>query len=100
MNSKIVLAVASALVLAAGGVQAADAAKAQELLKSEGCVKCHDMDKKKTGPAIKDIVANAKKEGLTADKVVAAIKANPKHKKKVDASDDDLKTIADWLLTL
>ncbi|MFN7570019.1 MAG: hypothetical protein ACK5TK_00995 [Betaproteobacteria bacterium] len=51
MKSSIFVGLAGALPPAAGGVQAADAAKAQELLASERCTKCHDMDKKK--PALR-----------------------------------------------
>lgn len=99
MKSKIATAIAGALLLATGAAHAADAAKAQEMLKSEGCVKCHEMDKKKTGPSLKDIAAEAKKNNDSTDKLLAKFKENPKHK-KVTTSDADLKAIIDWIKTL
>lgn len=99
LKSRFAIAAAGALWLAAGAAQASDAAKMQEMLKSEGCVKCHEMDKKKTGPSLKQISADAKKDGASTDKLLASFKDNPKHK-KVTTSDADLKAIIDWIKTL
>jgi cytochrome c len=81
-----------ALAVAAGPSQASEA-----LAKSNGCLNCHAVDKKKMGPALKDAGAAWKKAGVDADKAVAALKA--KHS-GVKASDADLKAIAGWILTL
>jgi cytochrome c len=49
-----IVIVGAAAILAAGAVQAQDA------LKAKGCLNCHETDKKKVGPALKDIAAKYK----------------------------------------
>ena len=90
------MAVAGALALASG-VANAGSKEGEALAKKDGCLMCHDVAKKKVGPAYKDVAARFKKEGLTKDKIVADVKA--KHA-TVKASDDDLKEIAEWLLSM
>ena len=53
----VVLAMAVAGALAAG---AANAQSGADVVKSKGCVNCHEMDKKKVGPSFKDIAAKGK----------------------------------------
>jgi cytochrome c len=77
--SLLVLAVAGALAGAAT-VQAQDALK--------GCVKCHDVDKKKVGPSLKDVAA--KNKGKDQAALVAKLKEGKGHP-KVAATDDELK---------
>lgn len=51
------------LVLVAAGVLAAGVGYAQsgaDVLKAKGCLNCHEMDKKKVGPAYKDVAAKYK----------------------------------------
>jgi len=48
------------VVMAAAAMFAAGAVQADDVLKDKGCLKCHDADKKKVGPAIKDISAKHK----------------------------------------
>lgn len=67
--------------------------------KEHGCLKCHDVDKKKVGPSYKDV--SAKLKGKTAEEGVAAVKAKPVHKSVVQkASDSSLKEIMAWVLSL
>jgi cytochrome c len=80
---------ASVLVFAAAAALAAGAAYAQsgaDLLKSKGCLNCHEADKKKVGPSFKDIAA--KQKGKQAE-LVAKLKEGKGHP-KVAASDAEL----------
>lgn len=78
----IAMAVAGAL---AGGV-----AQAQDALKAKGCLGCHDMDKKKVGPAFKDVAAKYKGDKNAEAMLVGKIKEGKGHA-KVAGSDDELK---------
>jgi cytochrome c len=85
---------ASAFVLAAG------AANAQEdLAKKNGCTNCHEVDKKKVGPAFKDIAAKYKGKADAADKIAGELKAGKGHP-AVKASDDDIKSLVKWVLAM
>lgn len=73
--------------------------RGMEEAKEHGCLKCHDVDKKKVGPSYKDI--SAKLKGKKAEEAVAAMKAKPVHKSVVQkASDGSLKEIMEWVLSL
>jgi cytochrome c len=50
----ILLVVTAAAALAGGVVFAQSGA---DVLKSKGCMNCHENDKKKVGPAYKDVAA-------------------------------------------
>lgn len=96
------LGLASALALTmatAGAVHAqVDAKKAEGIAKEAGCGKCHLVDKKRKGPAYKDIAAKSKADKIGADKIVANLKADKDHEIKM--SDDDLKLVVNWILSL
>ena len=85
---------AIALALAAGLVLAGGAAAQTDALKAKGCLNCHDVDKKKVGPALKDIAA--KKAGK-ADELVAKIRDGKGHP-KVNAPDAEIKAAVDQAL--
>ena len=91
----------SLFVLAAAGILAASPGYAQsgaDVLKAKGCLNCHDMDKKKVGPAYKDVAAKYKgKQGAEAE-LVAKIKEGKSHP-KVAASDAELKAAVRHVLT-
>lgn len=94
----IALTLGSTLALASGIAAAQDAKKGEAAAKESGCLVCHDVNKKKMGPAFKTAAADLKKAGATTpDKVIATIKS--KHT-EVKAKEEDLKNIAAWLLTL
>jgi len=93
MKSILMTAVAVAALAAAGLANAAG----EEDAKKAGCLNCHAVDAKKMGPAFKDV--GAKFKGKKDTDVVAAIKAAKPHASS-KASDDDLKAIASWILTL
>ena len=97
------LMLAAAVGLAAASFQfsanAADPKRAMDEAKEHGCLKCHDVDKKKVGPAYKDI--SAKMKGKKPEEAVAAMKAKPVHKSVIQkASDSSLKEIMTWVLSL
>ena len=74
---------ASVLVIAAATALAASAAYAQsgaDVLKSKGCLNCHEADKKKVGPSFKDIAA--KSQGKQAE-LVAKLKEGPSQGRRV-----------------
>jgi len=83
---------AKVFVLAMTGVLAASSAglvAAADVLKAKGCLNCHAMDKKKVGPAFKDVAAKYKDKAGAAGELVAKLKAGKPHP-KVSASDAEL----------
>jgi cytochrome c len=79
----VLVALAAAGVFVAGAVQAQDPA-----LKK--CMGCHDVDKKKVGPAFKDAAAKNKANKDAAAAIVEKMKSGKGHP-KVAGSDDELK---------
>ena len=86
MRAGLILA-AAVLALASGAVLAQD-------LKAKGCLGCHDVDKKKVGPSLKDIAARRK--GQEAE-LVAKLKEGTGHP-KIAASDAELKALVQAVL--
>ena len=89
------------LVLAAVGALAAGVGFAQsgaDVLKAKGCMGCHDTDKKKVGPAYKDVAAKYKGQKGAANELVAKLKDGKGHP-KVAASDAELKAAVDTVLS-
>jgi cytochrome c len=88
---------ASVLVIAAAAALAAGAANAQsgaDVLKSKGCLNCHEADKKKVGPSFKDIAAKGK--GKEAE-MTAKLKEGKGHP-KIAASDAEIKAALDTIM--
>jgi cytochrome c551/c552 len=90
LTARIVLAA----FLSATLVPAAALAQADDPLKANGCLNCHDKDKKKVGPAFKDAAA----KGLKADDVVAKMKEGKGHP-KLAKPDADLKKAVETALS-
>ena len=88
--SRIAAAAFVAAFLAPGIVMA----QADDPLKANGCLNCHDKDKKKVGPAFKDVAA----KGLKADDVVAKMKEGKGHPKQTKP-DADLKKAVETALS-
>ena len=79
-------------VLAVAGALAAGSACAQsgaEVLKAKGCVNCHEMDKKKVGPAFNDVAAKFKGKKGAEGELVAKLKEGKGHPKS-QATETDL----------
>ena len=88
------------LVLAAAGTLAAGAVQAQtgaDVLKAKGCLGCHEMDKKKVGPAYKDVAAKYKGNKDAEGMLVGKLKEGKGHP-KVSATDAELKAAVQHVL--
>jgi len=73
--------------------------RGMEEAKEHGCLKCHEVDKKKVGPAYKDI--SAKYKGKKVEDAMEGVKAKPVHKSVLaKTSDGSLKEILEWVLSL
>lgn len=91
----VLVTVAVAGVLAAGVGFAQSGA---DVLKAKGCLNCHDNDKKKVGPAYKDVAAKYKGKKGAEDELVAKLKAGTAHP-KIAASDAELKAAVGQVLS-
>jgi cytochrome c len=87
------------LIAVAAGILCVGAAYAQsgaEVVKAK-CAACHDMDKKKVGPAFKDVAAKYKGDKGAEAKVVEKMKEGKGHP-KVASSDAELKAAVQHVL--
>lgn len=85
----------SMIVLAAAAAMAAGGAAAQsDVLKTKGCLNCHEADKKKVGPSFKEIAG--KRQGKQAE-LVAKLKEGKGHL-KITASDAELNAAVQQVL--
>ena len=85
-----------AVALMQSAAYAADAKMAQDELKEHGCLACHDTDKKKVGPAYKDVAAKYK--GKAVDEVMAGMKSKPVHKGVLGkTTDSSLKVMLEYV---
>ena len=91
----ILLVVTAAAALAGGVVFAQSGA---DVLKSKGCMNCHENDKKKVGPAYKDVAAKYKGDKAAPGMLVGKIKEGKGHP-KVDATDAELKAAVGTVLS-
>ncbi len=94
MKTTLVI-LASAVALLAAGAANADL---NADLKAKGCLGCHDMDKKKVGPAFKDVAAKYKGDKAAAQTQLVAKLKDAKGHPKVNASEDDLKKLVGGVL--
>ncbi|MDD5176908.1 MAG: cytochrome C [Sterolibacterium sp.] len=85
-------------LLVAGLALAGPASASADLAKSSGCMKCHDVEKKKMGPSFKDVAAAHK--GKTDEAAVVAKLTGGKDHPAVKASEADVKAVVKWILTL
>jgi cytochrome c len=86
-----------------------DAAAANALAKSNGCFKCHAIDKTKKGPSYKKIAAKYKGKADGEEKLIKNFTTSPKVKledgteeehKAIDTKDmKELKNLAQWILS-
>ena len=80
-------------MLAAAGALAAGVGYAQsgaDVLKAKGCLNCHEMDKKKVGPAYKDVAAMYVGDKAAQEKLVQKLKDGKDHP-IISASDAEFK---------
>lgn len=87
------VAVAGALAAGVGFAQSG-----ADVLKAKGCLNCHDNDKKKVGPAYKDVAMKYKEDKGAEGKLVGMLKDGKGHP-KVAASDAELKAAVQQILS-
>jgi cytochrome c551/c552 len=66
-------------------VLASGAAFGQDALRSTGCTSCHDADKRKVGPSLREIGAKYKGDKSKAPQIVARMKEGKGHPKVAGA---------------
>ncbi|TAK83828.1 MAG: cytochrome C [Betaproteobacteria bacterium] len=94
MKTSLVILASAAALFAAGTANADLNAD----LKAKGCLGCHDMDKKKVGPAFKDVAAKYKGDKAAAQtKLVAKLKDGKGHP-KVKADENEIKSLVEGVL--
>jgi len=98
------------VLIAPTAALAADAAAAQALARQNNCFKCHAVDKKKEGPAWKEVAAKLKSDKDAEAKLVKHLTTGPKvkfedgheedHPIIKAKSPDDTKNLVQWILSL
>ena len=83
-------AVALGFALVTGLASSAALAQGADLLRSKGCLGCHDADKRKVGPSLRDIGAKYKGNTSAAADIAGRMKDGRGHP-KVAGSDAELK---------
>jgi cytochrome c len=89
---------------------ASDETAARDLAQSSGCFKCHAVDKKKDGPALRDVAAKYKGVAdaetkliyhVTSGEMVKFDDGHEEHHKKVKTDNQkDTLNLVQWILTL
>jgi len=94
---KTILAVgAAAVALGIAGLAQAQA-KADDLMKANGCMNCHAVDTKKVGPSFKDVAAKFKGKADAEKMLVAQLKDGKGHP-QIKASEADITTMVKFVL--
>ena len=91
----ILIAIAVGAGIASGAVLAQSG---PDVLKAKGCLNCHDFQKKKVGPAYKDVAAKYNHDASKAPEIAAKIKEGKGHP-KIAASDAELKAAVETVLS-
>ncbi len=106
MNDKTITAF-SALTLATALYVAPAAHADQNLATSKGCMACHQIENKVVGPALKDVAAKYKGDDSAVEALSAKVKAGGvgvwgqiPMPPQLNASEDEIKTIVAWMLSL
>jgi cytochrome c len=103
---KSLLLTTSACALTIGTVATASADPAA-LAQQRGCMACHQVETKVVGPAYKEVAAKYKGQEGAVDSLVAKVKAGGSGvwgpvpmPPNAHVSDEDIKTIVEWVMTL
>ncbi len=99
-----------ACVASSHALAAVDADAAMSLADKSGCNKCHGVEKRKDGPALRDVAAKYKGDDGAVDKLVyhvtsgEMVKFEDGHKeahKKVKTRDEaETRNLVQWILSL
>ena len=84
----------------ASGVLFAGAAQANPDLANANCGKCHEMDKKKKGPAYKETAKKWKGKATAEADLFKFVKDPNGDHPEFKAKDEDTKAVIKWILTL
>lgn len=95
MKTMLTVAAATFAFAVAGAAQAQGA---QDLMKANGCMNCHDISTKKVGPAFKDVAARFKGKADAEKMLVAQLKDGKGHP-AVKASEADITTMVKFVLS-
>ena len=90
--------------------RAVDAAAAEALMKDSGCTKCHTVDRKKGGPAYRDVAAKYRDKSDAESEITHHVTSGEKVKfpdgheeshKKVKVKDvNETKNLVLWIMSL
>lgn len=105
---KLSLIIAAAFLSAPAFAADVDADAAKALLKKNDCFKCHALDKKKDGPPYKEVASKRKGEADAVQKLTKHMTTSPKVKidgkeeehKQIKATDEQIKNLIAWILSL
>ncbi len=104
---KVMVLAASTAVLSLGAVANASAEDATALATKSGCLACHQVENKVVGPAYKEVAAKYKGQDGALEQLAAKVKAGGSGvwgpvpmPPNVNVSDEDIKTIVSWILSL
>ena len=107
MKIASVVAVASVALAVGSAYAALDNAKAEAMMKKDGCVACHAVDKKIIGPSYIDVAAKYRGDKDAAAKLAKKVKeggagvwGNVPMPPNAAIADADIKELVGWILTL
>ena len=104
----VLVSLAGAAFLASGAAHAAlDNAKAEAMMKKDGCAACHAIDKKLVGPSYLDVANKYRNDKGAAANLAKKVKAGGSGvwgqipmPPNAAVSDADIKDLVEWILTL
>ena len=104
----VLVSLAGAALLASGAAHAAlDNAKAEAMMKKDGCAACHAIDKKLVGPSYVDVANKYRTDKGAAANLAKKVKAGGSGvwgqipmPPNAAVSDADIKDLVEWILTL
>ena len=100
MNRISAVLVASAFsMLPFATAQAADDAKANALLKKEGCLRCHSVSAQKDGPSYKSVAAKYKGDKEAEKKLTEHLTASTKHATLKTKDAGETKNLVEFILS-
>lgn len=108
MMKRTILAIPIVTWLFAFPVMALDEGAAEALARKSGCLKCHGIDKKKDGPAFKEVAAKYKGKGDAEQKLFTYLTTSPKvkiddkeeeHEQPKTKDPGEIKNLIQWVLS-
>jgi cytochrome c len=104
------LALAAALAGLGAPAAAADAAAAIKMIDVNKCTKCHDVERKKDGPAYRDVAAKFRPQADAEAKITHHVTAGDKvkfpdgheekHKRVKTDNPSEVQNLVRWILSL